>query len=109
MAEFINKRPDLNPTKVEDDGFGNMGKPIPSFRKEAGVTCCKEMGMTDMAKVTACVSAMSAALERDKPYEAMEAAGQFLDLTGSYRLMSVLLITPKPHLVGPAATIGEIL
>lgn len=106
MAEFVNKRPDLVPTKVEEDGFGNMGKPIPTFRKEAGVGCCRDMGMTDMAIITACVSAMSAALERDKPYEAMSAAGQFLDLTGVYRLMAVLLVSPKPRLVGPVAVVG---
>lgn len=93
MAQFLGKRRDE--IRKEDaaiaDGFAAMGKPIPAFRKEAAYAHCKQMGLTDFAKATGVVSRMAEALERDKPYEAMEAGMAHLDLTGTYRLMAVLL------------------
>ena len=100
MAEFINKRPELRPSNVERDGFNNIGKPIPAFRREAARSHAEAMGL-DKATSIACVSSVASQLERDKPYEALEAACQFVDLTGAYRLLAVLLIEPKPHIIGP--------
>jgi hypothetical protein len=71
----------------------NMGKPIPVSRKEWAYELLKEWGLTpDTA--TGLISKMSEQLERDKPYEAMEACKDFVDLTGAYRLMAVLLTDP---------------
>ncbi|QSY98700.1 hypothetical protein J2J97_32145 (plasmid) [Rhizobium bangladeshense] len=68
-----------------------MGKPVPWSRRERAVEHCKEMGLTDMMQITHVIDNMAQALERDKPYEAMQAGCTWLDLTGTYRLMAVLL------------------
>jgi hypothetical protein len=85
MAEHLNqhKEPPMDP-------FNAMGKPIPPAAREIGYTDAKAMGL-DTPRAVECVSATAAALERDKPYEAQAAAMRFLDLTGAYRLMAVLL------------------
>lgn len=92
MAEFLNQViPHGDPATT--DGFGNMGKPIPDFRKdEAYRTCRQEFGM-DASKSMGTVQGCAQSLERDKPYEAMEAAMKYgVDLTGAYRLIAVLLV-----------------
>jgi hypothetical protein len=48
------------------------------------------MGLNS-ARAWECVSSIANQLERDKPYEAQAAGMRFLDLTGTYRLMAVLL------------------
>lgn len=85
MAEFLNQKtePALNP-------FNAMGKPIPPKARQAAFDDCKEMGL-DGSRAWECVNTTSEQLERDKPYEALGAAMKFLDLTGSYRVMAVLL------------------
>lgn len=85
MAEFLNQKRSHPLTP-----FNAMGKPIPPGARQAGFDDCKEMGL-DSARSWECVSAVAEQLERDKPYEAQGAAMKFLDLTGSYRLMAVLL------------------
>lgn len=90
VAEFLGQK---KPPPL--DGFNAMGHPIPNFRKQAGYDCCKQMGLnTDEA--WGAVNGMSEALARDMPYEAMAAGMRYIDLTGTYRLMAVLLVTPKP-------------
>jgi len=37
------------------------------------------------------INAVAKDLEIDKPYEAMEFAAEYLDTTGMYRLMAILL------------------
>lgn len=99
MAEFLNKpKPDHT-----NDPMHWMGKPIPPNVRGWGLAHCKEMGL-DTVHGHACVEKVANALERDDPYAAMEASMQYLDLTGHYRLMAVLLagvcaITPT-HLGG---------
>ena len=97
MAEFLHKHPDLiqfTPTVDGDSGFAAMGKPVPFYRRQAGYEHCKEMGCGSDAAFAA-VNGMSEMLERDKPYEAMAAGMKYLDLTGTYRLMAVLLTAEK--------------
>jgi len=53
------------------------------------------MGLTDNEDAWRCVGTTAEALERDKPYEAQAAAMVYLDLTGAYRLMAVLLTAEK--------------
>jgi hypothetical protein len=48
------------------------------------------MGLNS-ARAWECVSSIANQLEHDKPYEAQAAGMRFLDLTGTYRLMAVLL------------------
>jgi hypothetical protein len=71
-------------------GFAAMGAPIPFSRRQAAYDCAKGMGVEadDCFTLT---DAMSQQLERDKPYEAQQTALKYVDLTGAYRLMAVLL------------------
>jgi hypothetical protein len=87
MAEHLNQtvEPEMCP-------FNAMGKPISMASRQAGYEECKVMGLNP-PRAWECISAVSNQLERDKPYEAQAAAMKFLDLTGSYRLMAVLLIS----------------
>ncbi len=77
------------------NGFDAMGKPIPKYRQQAGYDTCKQMGL-DTEKAWSAVSGMTNALQRDEPYAAMEAGMKYLDLTGTYRLMAVLLTANRP-------------
>lgn len=73
-----------------------MGKPIPAYRKEAAYQQAKEMGVVSADDRISLVNSVSEHLERDHPYEAQAAAMKYLDLTGAYRLMAVLL-TGEPE------------
>lgn len=99
MAEFLNRPRPQRRKDQPGSGFNAMGKPVPMFRRQAALDHCKAMGLTDTQDAWACVGRMSEALERDEPYKAMEAGMVYLDLTGTYRLMAVLLsaepITPR--------------
>lgn len=96
MAEFIGITGERSAVPGSGDGFDAMGKPIPSYRRQAAYAHCKDMGLDAEASWSA-VSGMADQLERDKPYEAMEAGMRWLDLTGTYRLMAVLLTAEKPR------------
>lgn len=73
------------------DLFNMMGKPIsPSVRQGAYDVCRKSFGL-DSACSWEVVNATAEQLERDKPYEAQGMAMKHLDLTGTYRLMAMLL------------------
>ena len=85
MAEHLNQK-----TEPAMDPLSMMGRPIPPSARQAGYDHCKQMGL-ESARAWECVNGMAEQLERDKPYEAQGAAMKFLDLTGSYRLMAVLL------------------
>jgi hypothetical protein len=85
MAEHIGQH-----VEPELSGFNNMGKPIPTDRRQAAYEHCKEMGL-NAARSWECVNGVAEQLERDKPYEAQAAGMKHLDLTGTYRLMAVLL------------------
>lgn len=92
MAQFTGQKRTITP--VEEDGFANMGKPIPFWRQQNGYDDCRQMGLTEV-NAHAAVSEVSEQLARDKPYEAMAAGMKYLDLTGTYRLFAVLLISPQ--------------
>lgn len=96
MAEFLEARKHDNPDSTVEDGFANMGKPIPAFRRQAAYDWLRSLGLTP-ERADKGVSGMCAALERDKPYDAMQAGMLVVDLTGTYRLMAVLLTSPKPR------------
>ena len=98
MAEFLNQRkPDRLSEKGSNSGFDAMGKPVPIHRRTAALHCCREIGLTDAEDTWTCVSQMAAQLERDEPYEAMAAGMRYFDLTGTYRLMAVLLTAEEPR------------
>lgn len=78
-----------------DSGFAAMGKPVPFYRQQAGYEHCKAMGL-DSESAFSAVRVMSEQLQRDKPAEAMESGLTYLDVTGVYRLMAVLLSAEKP-------------
>lgn len=101
MAEFLEWRRMKGqlapPPKVDgSDGFSAMGKPVPFYRRQAGYDTCLSMGLTSEAAYHA-VNGMSEHLERDKPYDAMATGMRYIDLTGTYRLMAVLLTADKPN------------
>lgn len=91
MAEFLNQE-----KPAEPDFFAQMGKPIPVEVRQAALEHCRQMGL-DTATAWMCVGDVAAQLERDEPYLAQGAGMKYLDLTGTYRVMSVLL-TPKESL-----------
>ena len=96
MAEFLNPS-DLKKKVYSlardkgNSGFAAMGKPIPLYRCTAALDHCRAMGLTNTEEAMACVSGMAEALRRDEPYDAMAVGMRYLDLTGTYRLMAVLL------------------
>ena len=69
-------------------GFAAMGRPVPYERRQAAYNAAQSMGLKEPFAV---VDAMSEQLGRDKPFEAMEVAAKYVDLTGAYRLMAHLL------------------
>lgn len=77
-------------------GFAAMGKPVPMYRRQAGHDACVEMGLNAEQAFSA-VSIMSQYLERDEPWIAMEKAFKYLDATGVYRLMAILLTAERNH------------
>jgi hypothetical protein len=102
MAEFMNAG-DLVGMRIDDtapdtgtDGFGAMGKPIPPHRRQAAYEHVKAMGVKDSDQAMTLVGTVADQLERDKPYEAMAAGMKHIDLTGTYRLMAVLLTAQDP-------------
>lgn len=72
-------------------GFDAMGKPVSYARRDRAYKHCKDMGMTDHDHIMSTVEGMANALQRDEPYVAMSEGMRHLDLTGTYRLMAVLL------------------
>ena len=90
MAEFLNQRKPDKLALGENSGFGAMGQPVPFYRQEAAYKHCKLMGLNTEDAHSA-VSSMSESLSRDNPYEAVRAGMVYLDLTGTYRTMAVLL------------------
>lgn len=89
MAEHMNQSP-----TERMDGFDGMGKSVPPARRQAAYETCKAMGLDDSARAWECVNGVAEQIERDKPYEAQHVAMRFVDLTGAYRLMAVLLTAP---------------
>jgi hypothetical protein len=80
--------------RATENAFNAMGKPIPFSRRQAAYDCAKGMGV-ESGDCFTMVGAMSEQLERDKPYEAQQTALKYVDLTGAYRLMAVLLTPPS--------------
>lgn len=76
-------------------GFAAMGKPVPDYRKANAYEAARDMGMRLAEDRWSIVSGMSEQLARDKPYEAMEIGLKYLDLTGAYRIMAVLLSSER--------------
>lgn len=76
------------------EGFDAMGHPIPADRQQAAYDTAKSMGIESPEDRTELVGAMTIHLENDRPFEAQEAGLKFLDITGFYRLMAVLLTPP---------------
>lgn len=73
-------------------GFDAMGMPIPSERLARGDSHLREMAPSlSTGERLSLIGRVANALERDRPYEAFELAQQKLDLTGTYRLVAVLL------------------
>lgn len=78
-----------------DSGFAAMGKPVPLYRQQEGYRHCKQMGLDSEAAWSA-VRAMSDSVARDEPLDAMDKAYRYLDVTGCYRLLAVLLTAENP-------------
>jgi hypothetical protein len=76
-------------------GYAALGHPIPEFRKTAALEQVRDMVpgcTTDWAME--CIGQVATKLERDEPYDAMSVGMKYLDITGVYRLMAVLLTGP---------------
>ena len=96
MAEHLRQpKPKRVSAEGSGGGFDAMGKPIPARRRQAAYEHVKAMGIINGEDAWRCVGTVAEALERDKPYVAQAAAMVYLDLTGAYRLMAVLLTARK--------------
>lgn len=91
MAEFLGQVKPPHIQSAPGDGFAAMGKPIPLLRKKAADLHLKAMGIADTEDRFRCIAMVSARLEHDDPYGAMNDAMKYVDLTGTYRLLAVLL------------------
>jgi hypothetical protein len=80
---------------ADDTEFNGFGKPVSMERRSAGYAACKEMGLDSEASWE-CVGYVAEAIERDDPYRAIGKSMKFIDLTGAYRLMAVMLTDQKP-------------
>lgn len=99
MAEFLGN-PKLHRTENgPTDGFNAFGKPVPIHRREAADVHLREMGITDTQDRWNCIQTISEQIQRDEPYDAMATATRYVDLTGAYRLLAVLLMA-KPKKEG---------
>lgn len=85
MAEHLNQ-----PKPPVLSAFGMMGKPLSPKARQAGYDTCKEMGL-DSDRAMGCVNGVCEQLERDQPYEAQSVGMRYVDLTGWYRLVAVIL------------------
>jgi hypothetical protein len=97
MAEYKGKKQaDMRKSnKASASGFDAFGKPVPYYRRDAALSHCRAMGLSDTNKAMATIDRMSEAIRRDEPYQAMEAGMVWLDLTGTYRLLAVLCTAEK--------------
>jgi hypothetical protein len=87
MAEHLNQ-PAAQP---EVDFFAMMGRPISTMVRQDAYDVCRNSFGLSSSDAQACVNGMAEQLERDKPYHAQGAAMKYIDLTGTYRLMAMLL------------------
>lgn len=101
MAEFLNQAPAVSADMSLI--FNAMGKPIPPAARQAGFDACRQMGL-DTAHAWSATNGCAEQLERDKPYEALERAMLYLDLTGGYRLMAMILTAAAALVDKPATT-----
>jgi len=91
MAEHLGQKKPPKMKSGPNEGFNAMGKAIPIHRKKTADLHLKDMGIKDAEDRFRCIAMVSARLEHDDPYGAQHDAMKYLDLTGAYRLMAVLL------------------
>jgi hypothetical protein len=77
-----------------NDGFAALGKPVPFWRQGAGYEHAKAMGL-DSGRAFEIVGIFADKIKRDEPHAALEAGLKYLDVTGIYRLLAVMLTAEK--------------
>lgn len=102
VDDMIGARITEDAPETPNEGFGAMGKPIPAWRRQAAYRAAIDMGLNVQEKRWYCVNRMANALERDQPHRAIAIGMEYVDLTGTYRLMAELLSAPKPRVRVPA-------
>jgi len=68
--------------------FENMGNPVPYEQRQ---TAYDFLNGIQIESPMTLIDSVSRSIEKDKPYEAMKTMSGSLDLTGSYRLLAILL------------------
>lgn len=72
-------------------GWNAIGEPVPDRRKSIALSHLREMNSNlSTEEEMSVVGRVAAAIEQDKPFEAMKQAGEVVDTTGAYRLFAVL-------------------
>lgn len=99
MGRFANEMPGqgrIGPDVYSkgDDGFAALGKPVPFYRQAAGYEHAKAMGL-ESGRAFEVVGIFADKIARDEPHAAMEAGLKYLDATGIYRLLAVMLTAEK--------------
>jgi hypothetical protein len=99
MGRFANEMPGqgmIGPDTYSkgNDGFAALGKPVPFWRQAAGYEHAKAMGL-DSGPAFEVVAVFAEQIKRDAPHAAMEAGLKYLDATGVYRLLAVMLTAEK--------------
>jgi len=96
MPQWVSGKPPKQKWAGQSE-FEAMGVEVPFFRRQAGYENCKQMGMKDSKTIFELIQDVSQMIERDDPHGALERMSKNLDVTGCYRLLAVLLCTPKPE------------
>ena len=72
-------------------GWDAMGNPVPDRRKSVALSHLREMNPhLSTEEEMGVVGRVSAAIERNEPFDAMEQAREVVDTTGAYRLLAVI-------------------
>ncbi len=91
MAEFLNQKKPKKLKLGKDAGFNAFGKFVSPERQSAAYKMMKEViGVQDSQEAWTCITGMAEQIARDEPYEAMRIGMKYVDLTGTYMLISVL-------------------
>lgn len=76
-------------------GFDNFGKPVPLERQVDALDCAVEIIGVDPMLADPVIRDAARYIERDEIDKAMLALRNIVDLTGAYRLLSVMCAPPQ--------------
>lgn len=122
-SETKNDEETANERETYKSWFGALGNPVPHENRARAAEKAREMGLSlDGDEESEFVGGVAEAIERDRPNEAIAKTRDKLDLTGTYRFLSYLCVSPDseattadeqsqseptPKVPSPTATRGD--